>query len=131
MNILEKNFINLSSVDKISLLIDNDWTGKAFPEGKDINIQLKCRFELDLNRIIGYMDVDDEGDILSIKLEGGIIKLPFLIFDYFSTNPNIINYGRIMYEINNDWNQLIGRVVGYSGERDFFVIAKHELNHCK
>jgi hypothetical protein len=77
--------------------------------------------------IVGEMEVDDEGDILRIALEGGIIRLPFIILDYYSTNPAIINYGRIMYKINNDWDKLIGRVVGYSGERDFFVNASHDL----
>ena len=73
------------------------------------------------------MEVDDEGDILRISLEGGIIKLPFIVFDYCSTNPEIINYGRVMYKIGNNWDELEGRVVGYSGERDFFVIGRTEL----
>ena len=127
MNILEQHFLDLQLIDKLSLLINSRWIGKAYRENTNLNIQLNCTFEQIDNKIIGYMDVNDEGELLSIKLEGGIVQLPFLIFDYFSTNPLIINYGRIMYEINESWTALNGRVVGFSGERNLFVIAKHEL----
>jgi hypothetical protein len=127
MNIIEQHFLDLKHIDKLSLLINSRWIGKAYPENTNLNIRLNCKFEQIDNKIIGFMDVDDEGEILIIKLEGGIVQLPFLIFDYFSTNPLITNYGRIMYEINDNWTELNGRVVGFSGERNLLVIAKHEL----
>ena len=32
-----------------------------------------------------------------------------------------------MYKINEKWDRLEGKVIGYSGERDFLVNATHDL----
>ncbi|MFO7867894.1 MAG: hypothetical protein R6U95_01175 [Bacteroidales bacterium] len=127
MNITESKFIDLKIIDGIENLTNCNWIGIAIPDKLDIKVQIKCSFKVIDNRLVGYMDVNDEGEVLRIDLEGGIIKPPFIIFDYCSTNPEIVNYGRIMYKINEKWNKLEGKVVGYSGERDFFVNATHDL----
>jgi hypothetical protein len=127
MNIIERKLIDLKSIKGIENLTDCIWIGIAVPDKLDIKVQIECSFKVNDNKLVGHMDVNDEGEILRIDLEGGIIKLPFIIFDYCSTNPEIVNYGRIMYRINDKWDRLDGKVVGYSGERDFFVNATHDL----
>jgi hypothetical protein len=127
MNITERKFIDLKTIDGIKNLTDCNWKGIAVPDKLDIKIEIKCSFKVIDKKLVGFMNVNDEGEVLRIDLEGGIIKLPFIIFDYCSTNPEIVNYGRIMYKINEKWDRLEGKVVGYSGERDFFVNASHDL----
>jgi hypothetical protein len=122
-----EHFLDLSEVDGIDNLFTGEWVGRTYPEGADINVTLKGSFRRDHQIISGYVDVNDEGALLRIELRGGIIQLPYIVLDYLSTDPSIVNYGRIMYKIEDDCTALRGRILGFSGERDFLVVALSEL----
>ena len=96
------------------------------PAGEPIEVQLYVEFKISWRRIRAEARVVGGGTELHIQSRGGFINDEYMVLNYRSRDPAIVNFGTGLLRLHANGKRMSGLVVGYGSEREGMIHGQVE-----